>query len=157
YGQQASVVATYPYPTEGEQDTFYCAAGGAPDHLVGGISRPGAFHDFAFDTLDYRFSNYRTGIPLAVLGRYKVVAWYTDNFSSGLSSDPLFGGQFFSTDIRYANTAGHLNTLAAYLSQGGKAFIFGEGMTPAIANGFFNGVPFIPYSNSPAVARNYVL
>jgi len=161
YGQLASTVSTFPYPTEAEQDTFHFAVGGFPDALVGGISRPGAFAGFAYDTLDYQFSGLR-GISLAQLGRYKVIAWYTDNFSSGAGGDLQFGTNRPATAIRYVNTQGRLNTLAAYLAQGGKVFLFGDGIAPAIANGFFStttssGVPFIPYSTSPTPTRNYVL
>jgi hypothetical protein len=150
-----------PYPIEAEQDTFYFAAGGVPDLLTGGISVPGAFAGFPYDTLDYRFFG-RAGIPLSTLGRYRVVAWYTDNSSSSGVSDTPFGSGKPSNAIRYVNVQGHLNTLAVYLRQGGKAFLFGDGMTTSIANGFFSntgqfGVPFIPYVSTPSIPRQYVL
>jgi len=162
YGQLASVVSTYPYPTEAEQDTFYDAVGGFPDRLVGGSSRPGAFADFDFDTLDYQFSPYRAGIPLATLGHYRVLAWYTDNFSSGANGNTVFGSSLQADAIRFANTQGRLNTLAAYVAQGGKVFLFGDGIAPSIANGSFSSttsssVPGIPYSSTPSPAKQYVL
>ncbi|MEP7028368.1 MAG: hypothetical protein ABI960_07225 [Candidatus Eisenbacteria bacterium] len=160
YGTPGTGTST-PYPTEAEQDTFHFAVGGVPDRLAGGISSPGAFADFAYDTLDYRFFG-RAGIPLSTLGRYRVVAWYTDNSSSSGTSDFVFGSGKPSNALRYVNATGHLNTLAVYLRQGGKAFLFGDGVPPSIANGYWsrNGtfsVPFIPYSSSPLIARQYVL
>ena len=154
-------VLSGPYPFEAEQDTFHFAVGGVPDRLVGGLSQPGAFVDFPYDTLDYRFFG-RAGIPLSLLGRYRVVAWYTDNTSSSGVSDTPFGGNKFSSALRYANVTGHLNTLAVYLRQGGKAFLFGDGVPPSVANGFWYtdgsfSVPFIPYISTPSPARHYVL
>ena len=149
-----------PYPIEAEQDTFHFAVGGVPDRLVGGISQPGVFAGFPYDTLDYRFFG-RTGIPLSTLGRYRVLAWYTDNASSSGVSETPFGNGKFSNAIRYINVAGHLNTLALYLQHGGKAFLFGDGMVTSIGNGFFAGnnlsVPFIPYVSTPSISRQYVL
>jgi hypothetical protein len=151
---------SYPYPLEAEQDTFHFAVGGRPDLLTGGTSVPGAFTGFPYDTLDYKFFG-RAGIPLSTLGRYRVVAWYTDNGSSSGSSDPFFGGKP-SNALRYANVDGRLNSLAVYLRQGGKAFLFGDGVPPSIANGYWTRyntfqVPFIPYRSSPLPARQYVL
>jgi hypothetical protein len=152
---------TVPYPIEAEQDSFYFSVGGVPDRLVGGTSVAGAFAGFPYDTLDYRFFG-RAGIPLSTLGRYKVVAWYTDNTSSSGISDTPFGSGKPSNALRYINVDGHLNTLSVYLHQGGKAFLFGEGATPSIANGFWAGannfsVPFIPYVSTPSIPRQYVL
>jgi hypothetical protein len=154
-------VLSGPYPFEAEQDTFHFAVGGVPDRLVGGVSAPGAFAGFPYDTLDYRFFG-RAGVPLSLLGRYRVVAWYTDNTSSSGVSDSPLGGNKFSSALRYANVTGHLNTLAVYLEQGGKAFLFGDGTPPSIANGFWYNegsfsVPFIPYVATPSVPRQYVL
>lgn len=161
YGQLVSVTAHYPYPTEAEQDTFYCAVGGVPDRMVGGLSQPGAFSAFDYDTLDYRFYG-QQGIPLSLLGRYRVVAWYTDSFSSGSGGglNQTTGGQ--PDALRYINTAGHLNSLAAFVAQGGKAFLFGEGIPPSIANGFGDNVfhsfsPFVPYSSTSAPFNPAVL
>ncbi len=162
YGQLGAAVTGNPYPTEAEQDTFHFAAGGFPDQLVGGVSRPGAFADFDYDTLDYQFEGTRAGIPLALLGRYRAVAWYTDNFSSGASGENSFSTPRPPDAIRYANTVGRLNSLAAYLAQGGKVFLFGEGIVPSIGNGSFSttsssGVPGIPYQSTPSPAKQYVL
>jgi len=145
YGSLNPPTVTTPYPSEAEQDTFHFAVGGVPDRLVGGISRPGAFAGFDYDTLDYRASGLQAGIPLSLLGHYRVVAWYTDNFSVGQG-----------TAIGYINTPGHLNALAAYVAQGGKAFLFGEGMPLAIATAAVVS-PVLPYGSSPAAPRSEVL
>ncbi|MGH7726390.1 MAG: hypothetical protein ACREOU_13265, partial [Candidatus Eiseniibacteriota bacterium] len=154
--------STQPYPTEAEQDTFHFAVGGVPDRLFGGLSSPGAFADFAYDTLDYRFFGV-PGMSLSLLGRYRVVAWYTDNFSSSGQGDlPYSSSVRASNALRYVNVEGRLNTLAVYLRQGGKLFLFGEGALPSVANGFWtrvsgSAVPSVPYSTSTTPARNYVL
>ena len=160
YGQLGTSISI-PYPTEAEQDTFHFAVGGVPDRLVGGLSIPGAFSGFPYDTLDYRFFG-RAGIPLSTIGRYRVVAWYTDNSSSNGLGELPFGSGKPSNALRYVNVDGHLNTLAVYLRQGGKAFLFGDGTAPSIANGYwtrFGGiaVPFIPYSSNPSLTRQYAL
>ncbi len=160
YGTPGAGTLT-PYPTEAEQDTFHFAVGGVPNRLSSGLSIPGAFADFAYDTLDYRYFG-RAGIPLSTIGRYRVVAWYTDNGSSSGVSDFLFGSGKPSNALRYANVTGHLNTLAVYLKQGGKVFLFGDGVAPSIANGYWTRfgtfvVPFIPYVADPAFPRAYVL
>lgn len=138
-----------PYPTEAEQDTFYCAIGGFPDRLAGGTSRPGAFAGFELDTLDYRtYTVYSRGVvPLSVLSRYRVVAWYSDfNSSSGGSDFSLLP----TTCLRLMNVENQQNTLAIYLAQGGKALLFGEGATRAIASGFSSrftrATPNAPYT-----------
>ncbi len=134
-----------PYPTEAEQDTFHFAVGGVPDRLLGGTTVPGAFAGLPYDTLDWRSARL-TDITLERLGRYRVVAWYADNRASGQNNA-----------LVQINTSGRLNTLAAYLRQGGKLFLFGEGAPACIGNGFLPPAPFIPYSSSPANARQYVL
>lgn len=149
YGPLAA--PTGAFPTEVEEDTFHFAVGGVPDRLVGGTSVPGAFAGFAYDTLDYR-TRYNTpgqgaGIPLSVLSHYRAVAWFTDNTSAsagvGNSTNPP------ATAFRFVNTASNLNSLVAYLRQGGQAFLFGEGAVVAIAGGYWGSnrtPPTIPYT-----------
>jgi len=50
-----------------------------------------------------------------------------------------------------------LNTLAVYLRQGGKAWLFGDGTTTCIANGYWSrvgGVPRLPYTNGENFRTN---
>jgi hypothetical protein len=146
----------FPYPTEAEQDSFYCAVGNVPDRLTGQLSVPGAFSEFQFDTLDTQFSG-RTGVPLSTLGRYRVVAIYLDHRSATGPSDRKPGSA-----LLLMNSLGQLNTLAVYLRQGGKAFVFGEGAPAAIAVGYATRLqtggflPTPPYTSTVPV-RNRVL
>jgi len=144
-----------PYPTEVEQDSFLCAVGGVPDRLTGGTSVPGAFAEFAFDTLDTFYSSPRGKLPLSLLARYKVVAVQLDNTSAtfGNSVRPM-------STLLSINREGELNTLAAYSRQGGRIFFFGEGPVSAIGLGSFgSGItsPFLPYGSNPSSPRSYVL
>ncbi len=143
------------YPMEAEADSFYYAIGGVPDEIgaPGALSEPGIFSEFESDTLDYRFFQ-EEGIPLSRLAQYKVVVWYTDGTSSS-RTQPKFGSLNPGTAIWYVNSVGKLNTLAVYLRQatadGGKAWILGDGMTTAIANGYFtrigSGQARLPYTS----------
>ncbi len=163
YGISSDLVAGQPvggnvrligtYPMEAEQDTFYFARGGYVDSLLqrsgtpGVITVPGSFSEFAPDTLDYRFYNL-DGIDLEKLSQYQVVVWYCDNASSA-RADAKFTSTSPSTAIRQINAANRLNTFAVYLRQGGKAWLLGEGMVPAIVSGYwtrFGGVPPLPYT-----------
>jgi hypothetical protein len=149
------------YPLEAEQDSFHVARGGFPDSLYlrsghpGVVSLPGAFADFAPDTLDYRFYPV-DGIPLSELARYQAVAWYTDRASASRS-----GGKFGSlnpmTAIRAINMVNRLNTLAVYARLGGSVFLFGEGTTTAIANGYYTrygSTPRTPYTSGDDPVEN---
>jgi hypothetical protein len=141
------------YPLEAEQDTFYYARGGVPDSLYirggfpGTISQRGVFADYAPDTLDYWFYPI-DGMDLLTLSKYRLVCWYVDKASSARNG-AKFGSQTPATAIRTINSVSRLNTLAVYLRQGGNAWIFGDGTTTAIANGYwsrFGIVPSIPYN-----------
>jgi hypothetical protein len=142
------------YPLEAEQDSFYVARGGMPDSLYirsgtpGVVSQPGVFADYAPDTLDYRFYPI-DGVNLVKLADYEAVVWYVD-FASASRSGGKFGSLNPMTGIRAINTVNHLNTLAVYLRQGGKAWLFGEGITTSIANGYytrFGQSPRLPYTS----------
>ena len=161
----ANGVPSVPYkggfPMEAEQDSFYFAAGGVADSLrimgipaapgdgPGSISRPGCFAGFDYDTLDYRFYP-NESILLEDLARYKVVVWYTDQ-SSAARSGSKFGSTTPKTAIRLINSTNQLNTLAVYLQQQGNVWILGDGMTTAIANGYWSriaasGAARLPYT-----------
>jgi hypothetical protein len=144
-----------PYPMEAEQDSFYFAKGGYPDslriqaeNLPTALSVAGSFSDFAVDTVDYRFYP-NEGILLSDLAQYRVVCWYTDNTSSSRNGSK-FGSTQPATAIRLINSVNRLNTLAVYLRQGGKAWLFGDGITTAIANGYWSrfssGAAILPYT-----------
>ncbi len=149
------------YPREAEQDSFYYARGGFPDSLYirsgtpGAISLPGVFADYAPDTLDYSFYPI-DGIDLQRLSHYRVVCWYTDG-QSAARNETKFGSLLPMTAIRAINSRDRLNLLAVYLRQGGKAWLFGEGMTLAIANGYwtrFGNAPRLPYTSGENPQQN---
>jgi hypothetical protein len=143
------------FPIEAEQDTFYVARGGFPDQLYeragfpGVTSRPGIFSEYVrvpSDTVDYRFWP-DDGINLEKLSHYQAVCWYTDN-ASAARDGRRFGSTSPMTALRAINTVSHLNTLAVYARQGGHVWLFGEGATTAIGNGFYSrigGIPPLPY------------
>jgi len=134
------------YPMEAEQDSFYYAVGGFPDSLrilsgtPGAISRPGCFAGFDYDTLDYRFWP-EEGLSYAELAHYRAVAIYSDQLSSA-NTGAKFGGNRPMTALRFMNTIGHENWLALYLKAGGRAWLFGDGTTTAIANGYYSRISF---------------
>jgi hypothetical protein len=144
------------FPMEAEQDSFYYAVGGYPDDLkrlgIPGadptaLSQPGAFAGFDYDTLDYRFW---PEVGVSVLGQYRAVAWYTDQSSAARSGDK-FSSLSPATALRFINSVGQLNQLASYVANGGKLWLFGDGSTTAIANGYFSrimssGSPRLPYT-----------
>jgi hypothetical protein len=142
------------FPTEAEEDTFHFAVGGVPDRYTGGTSVPGVFAGLDFDTLDYRTRSTTpgmgTGMPLSVLGRYRTVAWFTDNTSATAGSGTTVNPP--PVALRLINMSGTLNTLAGYLRQGGRVLLFGEGTTVAIAGGYWrqfsNFPPQIPYTGN---------
>jgi hypothetical protein len=148
------------YPMEAEADSFFYSIGGVPDTLrrlgIGSgfvsdpnaLSLPGMFAGFDFDTTDYKYYPNRS-VLLEDLARYKVVVWYSDRASAARTGDK------FSTTamsgLRYINSVQQLNTLAVYLKQNGKAWLFGEGATTAIANGYWSrfsgGAAQLPYTS----------
>ena len=149
------------YPIEAEADSFYYAVGGKPDSLYirsgtpGATSLPGVFADYAPDTLDYRFYPV-DGVDLSKLADYKVVCWYTDGQSASRNGSK-FGSVSPMTGIRAINSVNRLNTLAVYLRQGGSCWLFGEGTTTAIANGYWSRigtVPRLPYTSGEDRAQN---
>jgi hypothetical protein len=106
------------------------------------------FAGFDYDTVDYR-KEQTEGIPLELLAQYKVIVWYTDITSAARS-----GSKFSNTPgtaLRLINSKNQLNTLAVYLKQQGNVWLFGEGTTSAIANGYWDrfggGVATIPYNS----------
>ncbi|MGH7724953.1 MAG: hypothetical protein ACREOU_05945 [Candidatus Eiseniibacteriota bacterium] len=137
------------YPMEAEQDSFHFAVGGFPDEIgsPSAVSLPGMFAGFPYDTLDYRFWPYE-GLPAYY--KYDAVAIYTDGTSAARS-----GAKFTTlnpeTAIRFLNSVNRANTLALFSRAGGKIWLFGDGTTTAIANGYYTriatgGAP-LPYTS----------
>lgn len=143
-GGYAPPVGTWP--TAAELDTFFFAKGGYPWKGYPGvgpngeilnpasytISAPGVFNGFPFeldrippDTLGSR--GIITGIvPLARLGRYKLVIWYVDDIGATYSGSPV---ELLAptTSLRLMSSPGQPSTISTYLKQGGKVWMFGGG------------------------------
>lgn len=132
------------WPGAAELDTFLYAVGGVPwekypiDPNTGTniLSPPGVLSAYGtagkptvpstYDTLGTRIGIVDIGVPLATLGHYQHVIWMVD-YEGGaypgagnLPSQP-------TTALRFMSNDGHLNTLAAYLRQGGQAWLMGGG------------------------------
>ena len=122
------------WPTSAELDTFFFAKGGHPwqGYPAGTLSPPGVFNGYPFrtdnlppDTLGSR--GLVSGIvPLARLGRYKLVVWYTDDIGATYTGSPV---ELLAprTSLRLMSEPGQPSTISTYLKQGGKVWMFGGG------------------------------
>jgi hypothetical protein len=149
------------FPIASALDTLFYARGGFPyiGMPAGTLSKPGVFSGYfsdpqgniVSDTVNYRFFP-TNGLPLSVLTRYRAVVWYTSNKDAGRIGTK--NGPSPEAALRFINDPGQLNTLAVYLAQGGKAFLFGSGILECIAAGYVarfgsNGAPAsYPYRTS---------
>lgn len=134
------------FPTEAVLDTLLFAVGGVPYQYrpPGTLSQPGIFAGFEADTLDYRQIPY-VGVPLKILSDYVGVVWYVHAGDAAKKNEKFKDIVGVEPALRYHNSPGSLNTLAVYLNQGGKMWLFGDGIVPAIADGYVER-----YSGSPA-------
>ncbi len=133
-----------PWPVAAELDTFMYAVGGVPWTGKNTNSPRGILADYGtagniqgiphvgeYDTLTTQIGIADIGVPLATLGHYRHVIWMTDyngatNSASGTS--PLGP----TTSLRFMSQDGQLNTLGAYIRQGGAVWLMGGG--GALAN-----------------------
>ncbi len=136
------------WPNEAECDSFLFARGGVPWQCVtpAGNSDPGIF-------AGYDFNVYRTTstvgldktVRLAILGQYRNVVWIIDANSTLVS--PL-GGAY---GLVYMSSPGKINTLGAYVRQGGKVWLAGGGAATALCKNLFNSanndIATFTYSN----------
>jgi hypothetical protein len=120
------------WPTASELDTFLYARGGVPIRCypAGSVSRAGLFAGYDFDTVNTRTQLTDLTVPLSQLAHYRRVIWLVDatapaNSPTGNNAFPTSSGD--ETAMRYMNSAGHTNTLAAYLRMGGEAWLAGGG------------------------------
>ena len=129
------------WPTAAELDTFFFAKGGYPWKGYPGntqgppsptptISTPGVFNGYGpFDTIGTR--GILSGIvPLARLGRYKTVIWYTDDVGATYIGSPI---ELLApiTSLRLMSQPGQPSTISTYLKQGGRVWMFGGGVAYA--------------------------
>ena len=144
------VPPTGPWPTRAELDTFLFARGGWIDpsdttrgrvmqpwkcYPAGAKPLPGIFAGYDFDTLGTRIGRTILTVPLSVIGHYKHIVWMVDgsgallNHTGSNPTDPM-------TALRYMGLQGHVNTLAAYVKQGGQVWLTGGGAGNAVSDGF---------------------
>lgn len=124
------------WPTAAELDTFLYARGGFPwrCYPAGTMSTPGLFAGYRFDTT----GTTPVPLPFATLAKYKRVIWIVDAVSA-LEGGGFFGGSDDkSTSLRAMQFAGQINTLAAYVDQGGEVWLVGGGTVHA-ATAYVNG------------------
>jgi len=126
-----------PWPTAAEADTFLYARGGFPWKCYpdGSVALPGIFAGYDFDTLGTRVGKTDLTVPLSILGKYRHIIWMVDGpgaqFDDG-GIDPVRPG----TALRYMGRRGGINTLAAFVKQGGKVWTLGGGAGGAATFGF---------------------
>jgi hypothetical protein len=151
------------WPSAAELDTFFFAQGGKPWIGYPGsprgtpapeptLSGPGIFrawgpfgttnptipNPYSSDTLGTR--GLLSGlVPLAVLGRYELVVWYTDDVGSTYTNSP-FDLLSPTTSLRLMSIPGQPSTISTYLKQGGKLWMMGGGAAYATLR-FWNRVP----------------
>jgi hypothetical protein len=128
------------WPTAAELDTFLYAVGDKPWKCyppAGAVmSTPGVFHGYDFDTIGTNTGGRDLSVKLSQLGRYRHVIWLVDPV--GALNGP--NGQDLTdimTSMRYMNDFGKSNTLAAYVRQGGLAWLVGNAATASM-NAFDN-------------------
>jgi hypothetical protein len=112
------------WPTAAELDTFLYARGGVPwrCYPTGTVTPPGLFSGFAFDTIGTKADVF----PFTTLSHYRHVIWLIDA-KSALNGSGFFGGIEDMTSLRRMTDRVSINTLAAYVGQGGKLWVVGAG------------------------------
>ena len=131
------ILPSGPWPSAAEADTFLYARGGAPWRCYpnGAVSPPGIFAGYDFDTLGTRVGKTDLTVPLSKLGKYRHIIWMTDGTGAQYDrsgTDPVNPG----TALRWMGRRGGVNTLAAFVKQGGKVWTLGGGAAAAVSFGF---------------------
>ena len=110
------------WPTRAELDTFLFARGGVRWRMTpdGTLSGPGIFSGYRYDTIYTAASRTNGVVTLDTLGTYKHVLWFTDSNSATGINTALGRGV-----LRIMSEAGRANTLAAYVTLGGKVWMAG--------------------------------
>jgi len=114
-----------PWPNRAELDTFLFARGGThwqftPDGFPS--TPPGIFAGYSYDTIYTQSTDNNGIVTLAQLGKYRHVLWLTDPLAAN-GYPPLGPGV-----LRSMSDPGHANTLAAYVSLGGRVWLAGSGV-----------------------------
>jgi len=120
------------WPSAAELDTFLYARGGVPwrCYPAGTMSTPGIFTGYSFDTLGTRLGTNDLTIPLSRLSQYRHVIWLVDG-TGAYNNESGTNLAFATTSMRYMNQIGRANTLAAYISHGGRVWLAGGGVATA--------------------------
>lgn len=139
------------WPNYAELDTFLVARGGYPwieysSDIPVPRSTPGLFNGYDWDTIGTRVGRLDLSLSLRTIGAFKHVIWLTD--LAGATNDrdgtnptaPM-------TSLRYMSSRGRLNTLGAYVKQGGLAWVAGGG------SAFATLIPFNVGSNDQRGGR----
>ena len=126
------------WPTKAELDTFLFARGVGRWRMTPSPQSPappGVFSGYAFDTITTRTGKENPTIPLADLATYAHIIWYVDGYASQFAFDEIGGDPtnplFPETTLRYMASPNHQNTLAAWVTQGGRLWLFGGGIAYA--------------------------
>ena len=115
------------WPSAAELDSFFYARGNVPwrGYPSGTLSKRGIFDGYQYDTVGTR--GILSGLmPLARLGRHRMVVWYTDDISSVYIGNPVDLLQPI-TSLRQMSSPGQPSTISTYIKQGGKVWMFGGG------------------------------
>ncbi len=121
---------TKEWPSAAELDTFLYAVGGmtwrSPATGRAGVSPPGLFSGYSFDTLSTRlgYEIATTAVPLRSLGQYRHVIWITDPLGAINIGSPVDILNCMPT-MRYMNAPGRASTLASYIYAGGEVWLAG--------------------------------
>ena len=116
------------WPTRAELDTFLFAVGGVRWKMTanGQLSPTGVFKGYSFDTLGTRYGQTNPTVALGLLGHYRHLIWMTDQRAVGwLGAPNSTTGP--TTTLLYMSGHDRQNTLATWVSQGGKLWALGAG------------------------------
>jgi hypothetical protein len=123
------------WPNMAEVDSFFFARGGVQWQCTSTLanSEAGIFSGYSYDV----FHTSRIGIldktvRLETLGKYKNIVWITDPGVTALNPS---GGAY---SLRYMNFPNRVNTLGAYMRQGGRVWLVGGGGAFATCKDMFN-------------------
>ncbi len=116
------------WPTSAELDSYLVAVGGKTwrCYPTGTRSTPGIFAGYDFDTVSTR-SIALGGMSLGRLDRYRNIVWITDFTRARNGINPIGSGAFSIPMLRALTEPGVNNSLAVWISQGGRLWLMGGG------------------------------
>ena len=116
------------WPSRAELDTFLFAVGGVRWRMTpnDGLSPPGIFRGYRFDTLGTRHGLVNPTIQLGLIGQYRHVVWMTD-LRGSLQDLGAASATQPTTTLLYMSKPNRQNTLSTWVTQGGKLWALGSG------------------------------